>query len=75
MKRVPSPARRKRNLFESKTQRLPEAVLRTDEFCAGRAPGEDARFIENPCEEHLSTIHSCIGSPLRAIMDWLAFVQ
>ncbi len=42
-------------LFESKTQRLPKAVLRTDEFCADRAFGEEATFIENPCEGNMST--------------------
>ncbi len=42
-------------LFESKTQRLPKAGLRTDEFCADRALGEEATFIENPCEENMST--------------------
>ena len=44
-------------LFESKTQRLPKAVLRTDEFCADRAFGEGRPNIENPCGSNMSQSH------------------
>ena len=54
-------------MFESKTQRLPKVGLRTDEFCADRAFGEEARFIENPCEENMSTTHSQVQSRGRII--------
>ncbi len=57
MNETDSPARQERNLFESKTWGFRKEDLRTDEFCANRAFGESETFIENPCEENMSTTH------------------
>ncbi len=37
-------------------RRGPSEGRPTDEFCANRVFGESVTFIENPCEENMSTI-------------------